>query len=182
VKAAAGGDGEVVRRGAGFVVGRVRFGAALVAATVVLGVALREADGESDGVPLACAWGTGEGPSAASGTVGWTISGTGAPGWTGPTARIATQETRTIRRIAAPPMKLYLRRGKTVLCLPGNCGPFARRVGRGDTTGQSMPLARRPMALLISFCASRAARSWRLSYDFLPLARPSSTLAYPLWK
>ncbi len=55
-------------------------------------------------------------------------------------------------------------------------------MGQHSTLAHSMPLLRRPSARFISRCASRAAMSCRLSYAFLPLASPSSTLAQPSLK
>ena len=50
-------------------------------------------------------------------------------------------------------------------------------IGARGTLTQAMPLLRRPIAREISRCASRVARSCRLSYAFLPFASPSSTFA-----
>src|SRR4051812_22622758 len=133
---------KVARAGAGLVVAfSVGLGTALVFVGVTVAVAVtvgdalvgdgegdRLADGDGDG-----ATGSGDSTTGAtevgSGSGRCTISGTWGSAAAGPTDRTATQDTRTTSRVAAPAMRLYRRRGKTVLCLPGNGGPFARRGG-----------------------------------------------------
>ena len=89
----------------------------------------------------------------------------------GPTARTATQTTSATRTVTAAHRKM--RRaglsGGGVLG-GGQDRPFGDPARRADLTGppgnlpdQPMPLARRPTARLISFWASRVARSCRLS-------------------
>jgi len=87
----------------------------------------------------------------------------------GPTARTATQTTNSTR-IAVPKLRRNLAVPNTYAeCLAATFDLSPRiRAGKdqapaGKTTCQDMPLARLPRERLISFCASRWARSCRLS-------------------
>jgi hypothetical protein len=162
---------EVAGGGAGFVVAFSVGGTATADDLVALAetrtpfAGVREGVAATDGLADSNGIGLNDGSTSAAGTVGTVGSTmTGARrSSVGPTARTATHATRTTRSVAAPPMKPIRRTGNVVECLPGNGGPFALGVGRGEVTRQSIPLLRRPIARLISFCASRVARSWRLS-------------------
>lgn len=127
------------------------------------------------------------GSAAPTGTVGIdgrTTVGPAASAVDGPTARTATQTTSATRIVSAA--RKTRRAGLTGVgeCLEtGKDRPFRKSCeGKRRLPNHCIPLIRRPIDRLISFWASRAARSCLLSYVFLPLARPSSTFAYPLLK
>jgi hypothetical protein len=140
------------------------------------GEADRERDGDNDGVGddedgSSEIVGDGDsGAAAPTGVVGTedgrTTVGAAAASLDGPTARTATHTTRATKIVtAARKTKRAALIGGEFLAAGGNASPSGDQQGSagGTLPNHCMPLIRRPTALLISFCASRAARSCRLS-------------------
>ncbi|WP_248293762.1 hypothetical protein [Actinoplanes sp. TBRC 11911] len=105
---------------------------------------------------------------AAGSTATWGIDGSATAGWrdasAGPTARTATQTTKRTRIAMAKLMTIRAVLKGREECFAGNDRPSSDQlVWGGRLPRYAMPLARRPIARLISFWASRVAMSWRLS-------------------